>query len=103
MTNFPFQPTGNTAPLTANTATASVNFVTAWPISGGTVRVANQSASVTGYIAFGDSTVGVAAATGMPILPGTVELFCVGDKQTYAAAIAAAAATMSFTPGQGGI
>jgi hypothetical protein len=40
----------------------------------------------------------------MPILPGTVELFTLGEKQTHAAGIVASgSAALAFTPGQGGV
>lgn len=104
MTSFPFSPTGNTANLTADTTTGNVQVTTAWPKGGGVIRATNKSTDTTAFVAFGTSAVEAATATSMPILPSTVELFTVGELQTYAAGIVAAgSAALAFTPGQGGV
>lgn len=103
MTNFPFEPSGNTVSMSASAATANASLG-AWPYSGGgNVRVTNSSNNLA-FIAFATSAAGaVSATTGMPILPNSVELFTVGRDQVYAVGVSAATATLYFTPGQGGI
>jgi hypothetical protein len=101
MTDFPFTPTGATVPVTATTSTAN-NTIASWPSVGGVVRVTNASNALA-FVAFGTAATVVSTTTGMPILPNSVELFTVGQKQTNVATIAAATATMYFTPGQGGV
>lgn len=103
MTNFPFEPTGNTVSMSASTATANASLGS-WPYSGGgNVRVTNSSNNLA-FIAFATSASGaVSTTTGMPILPNSVELFTVGRDQVYAVGVAGATATLYFTPGQGGI
>lgn len=66
------------------------------------VRVMNNG-SATAWIAFGDSTVTVALASGMPVGPGQTAGFTLPDSgPLYAAAIAAGSTgKIYFTPGSG--
>lgn len=59
-----------TASVVATTTTAA----TALGYTGKTMRIVNVG-NETVYVKFGDSTATVTVSTGMPILPGTVELF----------------------------
>lgn len=103
MTDYPFSPTGATKALGAETTTANVEILSAWPKGGGVVRVTNVS-DTEAFVAFGTSAITTAANTGMPILGNSAELFTVGEKETYAAGITAAgSADLYFTPGQGGV
>ncbi len=65
-----------------------------------TVMVTSPTANATAFIEFGDSTVVAVAATGTPILPGTVMMFSVGANVTHIAAIGSAG-TLSITCGHG--
>ena len=66
------------------------------------VRVANPSDTVI-FIRFGATGVTAAVATGIPILPNTVEAFRIRSSNTHVAAITASGTskTIYFTPGQG--
>jgi hypothetical protein len=94
----PFSPTGDSVDLAASTATARATLPTGSPNS---IRITN-SGSVTALLRFGDSDVEAEAATGMDLLPGTVETFRVPVGCTHLAAITAAGSvTLRITPGQG--
>ena len=73
-------------------------------LASATVRVVNNG-SATVWIAFGNSAVTAALATGAPVPPGTVEVLGAGSGDNtalYVAAIAAAATgKIYFTPGSG--
>jgi hypothetical protein len=99
MTNFPFSPTGATVVLSATTATAAASLAP-WTLSGGSLRVTNASNNLA-FIQFGGT--GASVTGGMPILPNSVELFTVGDKETSVSTIAVGTAALYFTPGQGGV
>lgn len=101
MTNFPFSPTELSIRHIAGPATGDATL-TAWDYSsGGAVRVANKSSNIA-YIQIG-LTAEANAATGMPVLPASVELFTVGRAIRTISTFAPASATLFFTQGQGGV
>jgi len=65
-----------------------------------TVLVTSPTANAIAFIEFGDSTVTAAAATGLPILPGTVMVLSVPPAVTHMAAIGSAG-TLYVTCGHG--
>ncbi len=79
----PFQPVGNTSSATVSTGSQAI-AINNVPRGTSSVRIVNTSAGVV-YIGFGASDVTVAAATGMPMLPGTVETFQIRNETTHVA------------------
>ncbi len=65
-----------------------------------TILVTSPTANAIAFIEFGDSTVAAVAATGTPILPGTVMTFTVGAAVTHMGAIGSAG-TLYATCGHG--
>ncbi len=65
-----------------------------------TVLVISPTANAIAFIEFGDSTVVSVAATGLPILPGTVMALTVAPSVTHMAAIGSAG-TLYVTCGHG--
>jgi hypothetical protein len=101
MTNFPFQPTEPSVKKLAF-ATSDATLA-AWDYnSGGSVRVANKSSNIA-YIQIALTGIDANSTTGMPVLPGSVELFTCGSAITTVSTYAAATATLFFTQGQGGV
>lgn len=96
---------GATSTINATTTTSSIALART---GGKVVRLANVG-SVAVFIAFGDNTVTATVANGMPILPGTVELFAMAQiragsstSPTYFAAITeSSTARISATVGEG--
>ena len=81
--------------VTGTTGRVQVQTIAASPH----MRVYN-SGTVAVFLSCGDVTVTAAAATSMPVAPGTVEI--IGCAQTYVAGISAGtAATVYLTPGNG--
>ena len=92
-------------PMTAGTVSRTVSGTTAnVALAQGsvqqTVMVTSPTANAIAFIEFGDSTVASVAATGTPILPGTVMMFSVGAGVTHMAAIGSAG-TLYVTCGHG--
>lgn len=87
----PFTP-GETVTRSTSTSTANIALGKPLPAAGASrvVRVALPAGSDIVFIAFGGAAVTAAAASGVPILPGTTELFEIGASVTHIAAIAAA-------------
>lgn len=100
MTFSIFTPIGATANLavTATTGNVALDNVTD---SSRSVRIYN-SGDVIVFLEFGASDVEAAAATSLPLGPGAVEWFEIGQGVTYCAAITAAGtATVYFSEGMG--
>jgi len=103
-----FFPIGATVNLVADTNSDRV-ALTAYDPTIGTVRVYN-SGTVDAFIAFGDSAVTAALASGMPVKAGNTEVFALGDSMigkgvtapTHVAMITASdTATVYLTSGVG--
>lgn len=99
-----FTPLSPTANLSVSTSSSRVAKTALPTNSGGAtheLRLVNTG-SVVVFVEFGDSAVTAAVATGMPILPGTVESFQLNAAQTHIAAITASGtATLYATTGLG--
>ena len=98
----PFTPS-NTKAITVAATTANLTLPTP---RGDQVMVSSLAANAVAFIAFGDSTVTVAAPTGtqssgIPILPGTQKVFTVPPYATYIASIGTANDTLYVTSGDG--
>ena len=94
----PFSPCGDTSSVTAGT---TGNDRAAIAAGGKVARVYNAGAAVA-YIKFGNSAVTAALATGLPVAPGSVELFSIAPNTTHMAAIVASGTGVVFvTPGGG--
>lgn len=98
----PFTP-GSSIAITVAATSAAVALPTK---PGDQVRIASLSGNAIAYIAFGISTVAVVAPTGtasngVPILPGSVEIFTVPPNATSIATIGTAANTLYVTAGDG--
>jgi hypothetical protein len=92
-----FRPT-STVSINANTITASIALAG----SGRNVRVSNSGLTAV-FLAFGGSTVTATVATGLPIQPGTSEVFDYSGANTYVAAITESGTSrISVTRGDGG-
>ena len=100
-----FTPTGNSATIAVAATTANVAVGGTNRFAFDTIRVMNNG-TATAWIAIGAASVTVAAASGIPVPPGGVEVLGVADSlqaaQVYVAVIAAAATgSLYFTPGTG--
>lgn len=97
----PFGQVGNTVNAAVTTAGTSRVAVTRPGVGTQTVRIVNSGAN-TIFVQFGkDATVTASAATGMPMLPNTVETFLLPNDITHiAAASAATGNTMYVTTGE---
>ena len=95
-----FAPAGNTVTLSVTGTTGRVARTA--PTTMGVVRVVNAGPNVA-FMEFGDVTIEATAAAGMPILPGSAELFAMSDIETDVAAICATGetATLYITSGIG--
>lgn len=99
MDTNPFTPaSAGTASRTVSGSTARVALV--FGARPQTVMVTSPTANAIAFIEFGDSTVVAVAATGTPIMPGTVMVFTVGDQVTHMAAIGSSG-TLYVTSGHG--
>ena len=89
-----FTPVGATVNLavTGTTGRVALNKVTTASRS---VRVHNAGAA-TAFINFGGSTVEAAVASSLPLPPGAVEWFEIGDQVTNVAAITSAGSTTIY-------
>lgn len=95
----PFTPgTTGTVSRTVSGSTAAVALAKTG--SPQTVLVTSPTANAIAFIEFGDSTVAAVAATGMPILPGTVMALSIAPSVTHMAAIGSAG-TLYVTCGHG--
>lgn len=106
--NFPFAPTGTEQSVAASTialaVTASAQQL-ALPLKSShsaTVRLVNVGSQVV-FVLFGNLTVTTSGtALGMPLLPGSVEVFSLPPSVTQLSAIAAATgSTLYVTCGEG--
>ena len=99
-----FTPLSPTVSLSVTTSSARVAKTALPTNSGGAtheLRIVNTGTVVV-FVAFGDGTVTADAATGMPILPNTVESFQLSASQTHIAGICASGtATLYATTGLG--
>ncbi len=98
----PFTPS-NSIVITVAATTATVALPT--PV-GNQIMVSSLAANAIAYVNFGASTVTVVIPTGtkqkaVPILPGTVQMFTVGDAITHIATIGTAANSLIVTCGDG--
>ena len=96
----PFTPIRTTATIAVTVAATSV----ALPSTGQrTLVVTSVAGGAVAFIRFGSAATGQDATTAdMPILPGSVQVFSIGDLDTFVSAITGAAtATLYFTSGQG--
>jgi len=90
---------GNTVNLAVTATTGNV-AVTRPSVGIQSMRIANIGTQ-TIFVNFGTSAVAAVLATSMPILPNTVETFCLQNEVTYVAAIAASTgSTMYITTGE---
>ena len=97
-----FSPTGATVTLSATNTTASSAIGSG---SANATRVIRISAPATNaqivFVEFGNSAI-TATTASMPILPGTIEVFHVGEFATHVAHITASStSTVYGTPGDG--
>lgn len=108
--NFAFQAFGLSSRVTVVASAGTVSFTvirsggTTLAVSTGTyppstVRVANNN-PISVFVQFGDSTVTVGLATGLELLPFTVETFKVVG-MPFMAHISGGTATLGITPGEG--
>jgi hypothetical protein len=99
-----FTPISPTVNLSVTTSSAAVAKTALPTNSGGAtheLRVVNLG-NVTVFVEFGNSGVTAAVATGMPVLPNTVESFQLNAAQTHIAAITASGtSTLYATTGLG--
>jgi len=92
-----FRPT-STVSINATTSTASI----AMTGSGRNVRVSNSGLTAV-FINFGTSSVTATLAAGIPIQPGTSEVFEVSGANTYFAALTESGTSrINVTRGEGG-
>lgn len=97
-----FRTVGSTTPITVAATTAAVALPAGMNDTDRTVRLAAPADNAGPvFVAFGVSGVTTAVATGMPILPGTVEVFMPGTNVTHIATIGDAADTLYVTVGEG--
>ncbi len=95
-----FQPVGDTVSLAVGTGTSNI-AVTRNGMGLQAVRLFNDGNEKI-YVRFGDSTVTAAVATGIPMLPNSIEVFSFQREQTHIAAIAGAPGnTLRVTTGEG--
>jgi len=99
-----FTPISPTVNLSATSSSSRVAKTPLPTNSGGAtheIRLVNTG-TVTVFVEFGDSTVTAAVATGLPILPNTVEAFMLSASQTHIAGITSSGtATLYATTGLG--
>lgn len=90
---------GATSNIVVGAASARVKLVES--SSPQQVRICNDG-TATVWLAFGDSTVTAAAASGIPVTAGAIEVVTIPGAATHVAAIAAGATgTIYFTVGAG--
>lgn len=82
----PFQPLSASTPITVAITTAANALPRSNTKGTGVIRVMNDGANVT-YFTLGDATVTTTVATGIALLPNSVETFFVVDGQTHIATI----------------
>ena len=90
---------GDTVHLSVGTTTSNV-AATRSGMGTQSIRIVNSGTNVI-FINIGTSTVTAAVATGMPILPYSVETFMLGKDDTHVAAICSATGnTLYITTGE---
>lgn len=94
----PFTP--NTAGTVSRTVSGTSARVALAQSGDQAVMVTSDTASAIAYIEFGDVTVVAVAATGTPVLPGTIMILTPPAGATNVAAIGSAG-TLYFTSGRG--
>lgn len=102
----PFQgASGASVTLNASGASSSAQILPTMPPDANPklrqVRICNLSLTDDAYIAFGDSSVAAALATGMAVPHGDVEIFTIGSATHIAAITAGGAVVLNLTPGGG--
>jgi hypothetical protein len=95
----PFSP-GTAGTVSRSVSGTTANVALAKGSTNQTVMVTSPTANAIAFIEFGDSTVAAVAATGTPVLPGTVMVFTIGANVTHMAAIGSAG-TLYATVGYG--
>ena len=79
---------------TVSTVATTTSAATALGYAGPTMRIVNVG-SETVYVKFGSSDVTVTVSTGMPVLPGTVELFKTSQVRSGSSSTATHVATIT--------
>lgn len=94
----PFTP--NTTGTVSRTVSGTTARVALSQSGDQTVMVTSDTAALIAFIEFGDVTVVAVAATGTPILPGTIMILTPPAAATHVAAIGTSG-TLYFTSGRG--
>ena len=98
----PFSIGGATVSIAATTTTGRIALgIKSTPPGSQVVVQAPSSNADTVFIAFGGSSI-TATTAGFPMLPGAIQVFSVGQGETYIAAICGSSTgTVYATPGHG--
>lgn len=104
-----FMPLGNTVLITANVAAPAPVQAVTYGAQTSSYRVVNGSGNVAAYLGWGstaaianaNAVVTVTSGSGLPLLPGAVEVLTLSPNAFVTAITAANTAVILVTPGEG--